>query len=438
MATKTKAKPSNKAEEKCSYDFGRVSRENGEPITECPADDPYPEKWKQGWTEADNTIREAEAIDAAVKASEHNLDDPDVVEFGVDLAKLMQAFDNAGVSIVEEQFRALSPEQINQATKWANDSRTGQKRCVPEFLRQYATQELIAFSDGYLEAQEEMRKVLMKCRYGKPSPTKPEGDDGEPKIKMTCLVPLGELRPTTAEEIWGGMRCRVEFALKSVNQWQRELPGIEQAISCETEIRGYSRKMKDWQFSFLVSQELLPVDEAFDRFWKSNGSCRLTPIGEIQREAGHGKDSDDAIDATSLPDAPPNQLNLFDGKRETNKLKDKDGEFTCPDEYVIPMPVGGKKHYCVAYVGHGSNGRFYASMRLDFVDDDEESDLDYGNPREIGDGSVTAKEAVREKIGTLIDVVKRDCVAPNAVYDLQNELKRLETEDLIPMPEDEE
>ena len=186
-----------KAESDAAYTQGREEREAGVEKVCMPngLNENQQAAWIKGWEEADNTIAEQEKVAAE---SDHNFEDESVVQRYDSLAELMTAFDNFGVSIDETQYRALSDEQQNIATTWANDQRIGKNRPVPQFLREYATDAVKAFADGYHEMAEESRKVLMRCRFGKPSPTKPEGDDGEPKIKMTVLVPLAEIRAKSA------------------------------------------------------------------------------------------------------------------------------------------------------------------------------------------------------------------------------------------------
>lgn len=422
MSKAKEKKPDIKSEVDAAYTQGREEREAGVEKSSMPhsLNEHQKEAWLKGWTEADNTIAEQKAL----AAESHDFADEAVSERYESLAELMTAFDNFGVSIDETQYRALSEEQQNIANKWANDQRIGTKRPVPEFLRRYATDAVKAFADGYHEQAEEQRKVLMRCRFGKPSPTKPEGDDGEPKIKMTVLVPLSELRSVTAESLFGATRCEVEFSLKPVSEWQKELPGAESTISCVAEIRGYSRKMRDWQFAFLVSQEMLEVNDAFDRFWKSQGSCRIKPIGYIKDD--EKDEDDDTPEPEKKPEVPQKSLFSMGEVKPLYCEKLEGDEFVSPDEYTIP--VEGDSASMIVYVGKGPNSQFYASTSMVFCDDDGEvQESDWLNPKFVGDGCVTAKAAIIKELGTKIDYAIAEKAESKFVDSLRNEMKRLES-----------
>src|SRR6185437_9958141 len=317
--------------------------------------------------------------DKTKAATGHNLNGKAVKESRDDLAGLMKAFDNHGVSIVEEQWRKFSDEEKRLGTKWANDMRIGAQRPVPEFLRKYATKETLAKSDEYLADQAEQRKVRMACRFGKPSPTKPgDGDDGEPKIKMTALIPLDDIGPGTAEELFGAMRCKVEFTLRGQDIFDgKELPGTESVLSCVSDIKGYGRKMREWQVSFMVSQTILSIEDAFDRFWNNRGSLRVTTMEPLKHE--------EQVEAvkSNVPEKPadPKQPSLFNPEGDERKPKKggviyrqkfdaKTKEFSDPEEFNVPMPISGDKHACIVSVGEGPNGQFYATSRIDFIDED--------------------------------------------------------------------
>jgi hypothetical protein len=243
------------------------------------------------------------------------------------------------------------------------------------------------------------------------------------------------------------MRCKVEFTLRGQDIFDgKELPGTESVLSCVSDIKGYGRKMREWQVSFMVSQSILSIEDAFDRFWNNRGSLRVTTMEPLKH------DESTEVVKSNVPEKPadPKQPSLFDPDKIEAGSKSKKGgviyrqkfdaktkEFTSPDEFVVPMPISGAKHACVISIGEGPNGQFYATSRIDFVDSDGDTDdLDYGNPKYEGDGCQTEKAAVEKCIGSLIDVVARDCEVPKVLDDLRNELKRLaDGAEPIPMPD---
>jgi hypothetical protein len=196
------------------------------------------------------------------------------------LADLMDAFDNSGVSIEETQWRALSAEEQGVATRWVNNRRIGPLSPVPFFLMPFATQALKNEYSAYAAEQKEVRRVIMSCSFGKPSPTQPDGDDGEAMIKMTLNIPVNDLSASTANDLWGWKRDLIEFGYRDVSKWdERDLPGMDRIIKCSSDVSGFSRNRKHWKFSFLVSQNELGIEEAFS-MWKTHGSCRIENIGE--------------------------------------------------------------------------------------------------------------------------------------------------------------
>lgn len=423
---------------------------------------PYPEgsklrdPWFVGWdrqkerTELGQTDDNSPATvpmkpsDKKSKPAEsgHDFKDPDVVNNFERLAELMTAFDNVGIQIEEVAWRKFSNPQQSIAATWANDMRIGRQRPVPDFLMPFATDALKQSAVNYFEQQAEQRKIIVRCRFNKPSPILPTGDEGEDAIKMTLSIPESDInRPSIAEEFFVGKRLHVEFSRRASDQWKPELPGIEQQpeiISCETEVKGYKRLMKGYVFGFKILTDLIDDNTAVRQYANHEGSCRLTLLGDIVK-AEPKQESTAATVAKARPLAGQKELPIDGNKKPKAKQEfDKQitkGEFLSPDEFMIPSKT--KDCSAVVVVGDADNGKFHASFSCVFIDqDDNEREFDYGNPKLTDAGYVSEQFAVKAMVGRAIDLAMKQKAVSGFLNDLRSELKRLEDGGSpIPMPD---
>ena len=434
MATKAaKPKAPNKTEKLAAYSAGCAAREQGESNNPHSLDDAplLHAEWARGWEEADNTIQAMSAPETPAEAptetpsTGHNFADPDVVASQVNLADLMDAFDAVGVAIEETQWRSLSDEEQGVAARWCNGRRTGVNAPVPSFLQPFASKALLDEIAPYRAEQEAVRRSLMRCKYGKPSPTKPDGDDCEEKIKMTFQVPLDEISPSRADELWGWTRIEIEFGLRKVNEWdQANLPGMSQLISCITEVKRYVRKHTEWEFSCFVPKDDLSLTDAFDVFWKSNGSCRITPLGDATDESS--RDESENPEHSDDGDAEPKEVrqpNLFDSDRPGAHRVDLNGVFEDPNDYLVPIKNGAAT--CIINVGIGSDGsdeRYYIASDLIVEQPGDEEPLQIGDEWPVQDpaqGYVSLQAAMESEVGWLID----ECITANVQTAIVDELR---------------
>jgi hypothetical protein len=457
----TKQKPT-KAELSTATDAGMDARKSwvdGGPKPECDyADGPLMTAWSNGWRGQDDfekkqTVELAggivvEVVDGKVEhdvvtdgetqleSHGHNVTDPEVAEHREELAGLMTAFDNHGVQIVEEQWRALSDNERSVAAKWANDMRIGEVRPCPEFLLKFATEELKAASVQHHAVQAEQRRILVCCRFLKPSAILPTGDEGEDALKMTLVIPDSELnRPSLAEEFLHGKRLNIEFSRRSADpaKWQPELPGCEtmpEIIECVSDVKGYSRNMTAYKFAFKISTDLIDDNSANREYAKQDGSVRLTLIGDIPAKKKEEEPTAAIIEKSRpLPSGP----SLFgDDESESDDDSDvpyveqcgPDGEFFSPDEYIVDSHVP----HASTIISIGiKDGSYYGSIDTVFFDDEgNEFSEDWGNPQLSNGGSASLSLAVQKEIGTAIDYLMEKNASAKCLKDLRDELKRLE------------
>ena len=410
MATKTKAEPKpkapNKTEKLAAYTAGCTACSEGA----IRAVNPHSQElqpvlfaeWDRGWDETNNTneaaaeVAEESAPKTTTKTNGHRFDDPDVVLSRDELAELMQAFDNVGVSIVEEQWRAFSSEDRHISAKWVNDRRIGVLRPVPIILQKFASKALLDEIAPYRADQEKVRRTLARCKFGKPSPTKPDGDCEE-KIKMVMQVPLDDVSPSRADELWGWTRIEIEFGLRTINQWdQADLPGMDQIVRVITEVKRYVRKRTEWEFSFFVTKDDVSLTDAFDVFWKSAGSCRIMPLGPAADESKR-----DESEAPEADDDEPDEVRrptLFDTKNEV----DLNGVYKDVDEYIIPFKTSGASG-TLAVAKDGDRYHIASSVLLDLYSDSEPEEFGDELPTDEDDGYASLQLAIECEVGWLID-----------------------------------
>lgn len=369
----------------------------------------------------------------------HKVTDPDVVAKTDELATLMTAFDNLGVSIVEEQWRALSDNERTVAASWANDVRIGKDRPCPECLFPFASQKLIADAKKHVKRQEAARKILVRCRFLKPAAVLPNGDEGQDAIKWGVVIPDSDMsRASLAEDFFVGKRLHIAMSLRSVDKWDGfpemddNLPDI---VECEADVKGFARTMKGYKFSFQMSTDLIDDNTAYRHYAKNEGSIRLTLIGPIPKKE-KAEESTAASVAKSRP--LPGQKSLLDHPVKTGAVSkvavDKKGLFVAPDEYMVPSHVKD----CATIITIGElDGVFYPSAETTFVDDaGEQQQDDWGQPKTGKDGCASLTLAVQKMLGTVIQFQIDNGANAACVDDLRNHLKDLEGgKEPIPVPE---
>ena len=449
MTTKkaSEKKPSKK-EIQAAVDQGMTARkENPDQGTSCPhPEGPLRDAWFNGWKGQDEFEAKQTEGEKQLEKAGHAVGDEDVKRQRDETSMLLKILDNIGVSMVEEQLAKLDEAQQSITRKWAHRvlNREDESKCVvPEFLQQYATERLNRISAEYLRKQDEQRKIIVRCRFNKPSAILPSGDDGEDAIKMSLVIPDSDMnRASLPEDFFHGKRLRIEFSRRAVNQWDQQLPGLDTQpaiITCESDVKGFARGMTSYKFGFKIATSLIDDNTANRVYAKQDGSVRLTLLGDI--EAGEQEEISTAeLINQSRPNLPQGQKSLFDGTpKPMQKVDDfglKDGEFLAPDEYLIPMILSGKGNSVIIYIGM-SEGRFYSSALAVVTDEEgDEDEADWMNPCKTGDGCMSAKDAILKELGSLIDYGLEKKYSPNAMADLRNEVKRLESGgEPIKMPE---
>lgn len=475
MMAKT-TKPT-KAELTEAFDMGIEARrtwKNSDPIPAAAyADGPLLTAWENGWRGQDafekseaetdsmadkvadahiasgasnDGFKEGESQESGVEQLEshgHNVTDPEVAESREEMSGLMTAFDNQGIQIVEEQWRNLSDNEQQVAAKWVMDMRTGNERPVPEFLMPYANDRLKQAAVTHFEKQEVNRKILVPCRFGKPSAIIPSGDEGEDAIKMTVMVPNDAIeRPSVAEDFLWDVHVKIEFSQRSVDKWEAQLPGCEtyaEIVACETEIPSYNRLKKGRKFSFKISTDLID-DNTARTYANQQGSCRIELIGKIKPKAKAEPATVESIaNAYPIPAAKPIEKkgkSLFAEADSVDvsyrKQLDAQGRFVSPDEYMVPIEE--KCGVLTIYVGESGNS-FYASRSAVFIDDEDvEQEADWGNPavkdpatQKAIKGFETPSLAIQEEIKRMIDYGLKNKMTTRFLNEMRDELKRLET-----------
>lgn len=287
--------------------------------------------------------------------------------------------------------------------------------------------------------KETGRKILVACKFNKPSAILPSGDEGEDAIKMNVVIPDGEIqRDSIAGDFFVGKRLGIEFSLRASDKWEGTLPGVEreeEIIECESDVKMYKRTTKAYSFSFKISCDLIDDNTALRHYANQGGSIRLTLLGDIEAKVKKEKSTAETM-AKARP--LPGQKDL-PGLKVTDLPTSgivKDGEFISPDEYVVPCK--GKKFSVIITVGAPDNGKFYASGISNYLDKNGEAvEDDWGEPKLKDTPYVSLNAAVGAMVGRMIDTAMKNDAADSFLADLRKEAKRLEDPSALPiaMPE---
>lgn len=380
------------------------------------------------------------AGDKQLEEAGHQVNDPAVAASREELSGLMTAFDNIGVSITEEQWRTLSDNERTVSSTWANDIRVGKERPCPDCLLKFASDDLKKKAEKHVKKQESAKRLLVRCRFLKPSAVLPTGDEGEDAIKWSLAIPESEIaRPSIPKEFFVGKRLRIEISLRGVNQWDDVLPGTEgdlpEIIACESDVKGFMETMTSYKFGFKMSTDLIDDNTALREYAKRDGSVRLTLIGDIPKKAKGEKSTAETV-AKARPLA--GQQSLLDTPKKNGQVCktpiDKDGFFVAPNEYMVPSLVKD----CSTIITIGElDGKFFPSADTVFVDaGGVEQQETWGQPKKGVDGCASLTLAVQKMLGTVIQFQMENGAAEKCVDDLRNHLKDLEAgKEPIPMPD---
>lgn len=353
----------------------------------------------------------------------HEFEDPAVKAAEAELRALLLDLDNIGVVMAEEQFRQFNEDDRKAVRRWVDSRKKGLATQPISILVPYIKNKKLL--DGYAEYQGDQlegRRMVFPALFGKPSPTKPEGEP-EQQIRMTIKVPVLAVTPIEANLMWGWKSVRIEFGKRSKNSWeQKEFAECPQTTACKADIAGYKRTRTHWIVSFLVDHALLSSVEA-NRLWGQDGSCRMEPIGEPEtdKRAEDENPDNEVKDETVKAEAPK----LFDAVSKTAKnIFGENKKFITPDEFFVPSQVKGFS--AIIAVGLGPNGRFYPALNLQWSDKDEDFEDDEGSPVYEGDGYVSLQEALISRVGRAIQIADEEKAPAKVLTNLKDELKRLE------------
>ena len=467
----TKSKPS-KAEINEATDMGMEARKQwreGEEMPKCDYDEgQLRTAWENGWrgqdefekkaigsnTNADieeelssNSIPAIEEIKDQItsdivnaigveqlEAHGHNVTDPEVELSRENLAQLMTVFDNHGVQIVEEQWRALTDNERTVSAMWVNSRQTDGTRSIPHCLMPFASDRLKQEVVDDVEEQEEFQTSLLSCEFGKPSRTKLD-EGGNYRTNMKFRIPLDEVRPGRALEMWGDIRCRVEFGSLSTTDWKTaRLPEMEDAAGeiyeCEADVVKFGWTRTGWTFGFSVGESFITIEQANELWDGTRGSIRITPIGvpeKEEQEVDQESTAEMIAKARPLPSIPSGKSLFNDTDPATlsdNKKTNSDGEFIAPDEYIIPSHSNG----CSVIITVGNqDGKYYAAGEAVFRNANDESiDASWGVPRKSTAGFASLTLAVSGMLATVIDWALKNDAIDAFLKDCRAELKQLD------------
>lgn len=364
--------------------------------------------------------------------------DPDVAK---ELADLMLEFDNAGVAIDESQWQELKPDEMNVSTRWLNDTKAGKTRPVPPCLHQFASKELMDKITEYQKQQEESRKLIMHCKFGKFSLQK-KTEDGKQKMSLPIQVPEDDLRPSTAHYLFARKTVKIAVSRRAIGDWgQQSLPGIPDAkriYECNSEIVSYGWAGGKWKFAFLIPTDILSIDEA-NEIWTCSGSCRIEVTGEAIGDDESEDDSEGESDAKkSKATDPPGQKTLgmpfdkaYDGKDKPRPKLDDLGQF----EDYLEYPMTFKTNGCIGVLRVAvHDGKCFASATVQYKEINTQGTVTInevfglGIP-EPGDRYFSSvQNALAGVLGTLIDEVLENPVIKTTtlVDDLRDARKKIE------------
>ncbi len=353
----------------------------------------------------------------------HQFGDPDVKAAEEELRTVLRQLDDLGVVMAEEEFRQFTDDDRTAIRRWIDSRAKGLKSPPPSMVVKFIKNKKLL--DSYAEYQEEQlegRRKIFPAQFGKPSPTKPEGEPDQ-QIRMTIKVPVLAVTPIEAHLIWHWKAVKIEFGNRSINGWeQREFAECPQTTACKADISGYKCTRTHWIVSFLVDHAILSSVEA-NRLWGQNGSCRMEPVGEPEsdKRAETENPDNEAKDETTKAPAPT----LFDAVSKTARnVFGDDKKFITPDEFYVPSHVKG--FTAIIAVGLGPNGRFYPALNLQWSDKDEDFEDDEGSPVYEGDGYVSLQEALISRVGRAIEIADEEKAPAKVLTNLKDELKRLE------------
>lgn len=319
-------------------------------------------------------------------------------ESQAELVDLLRGFDDIGVSIVEEQWRTLTPQSCNQAISWLKSRQAGQMVPLPLFLEKFATKELVDESKAYQQEQEKLRKVLFPCEFGKPSVQKPTSD-GEERIKMTVVIPINAMQGSTAEACFGYKKLKVEFSRRPMSEWgQKHImeDGLRRTIVTEADVSGFSRTRHNRKFGFLVDQNDLSISDAFEEFWGNSGSCRVEVLGEIK-----GKEEDEPVKPVARPPLPGQKTLPME---QATKAEDGEQEYT----------LASMNDFEVSATLFKNKDGWFCDIGGVTPDGDEFVNYDLGRKKLAA--RVSAREAMSARVGQIIDYWEKkfgknkDCV----------------------------
>ncbi len=370
----------------------------------------------------------------------HQVTEPDVAASREQLAGLMTAFDNIGVSIVEEQWRKLTDNERSVSASWANDMRIGKERPCPDCLLPFANDALKEKAKKHGKTQAAAKRLLVRCRFLKPSAVLPTGDEGEDAIKWSLAIPESDIaRPSIPKEFFVGKRLGIEISLRGVDKWDDLLPGmtddLPEIIQCESDVKGFTETMTAYKFGFKMSTDLIDDNTALREYAKREGSVRLTLLGDIPKKSKAEKSTAETM-AKARP--LPGQKSLLDTSPSNGKVSttpiDKDGCFTSPDEYQVPS---SSKEYGTTITIGELDGKFFPSADTVFVDaGGVEHRETWGPPKNGLDPCASLTLAVQKMIGTVIQFQMENSAKDKCIADLRKHLKDLEAGGSpVPMPE---
>jgi len=441
MAT-AKPKTTNKGDRKAesqATDAGIDAAKAGAEETTCPhGPGILREAWIGGFHAETKRMASPDTDatpDQTAKTGGHKFDDPDVKKHEESLKTVLRDLDDVGVVMSEEQFRTLDNDERAVATRWANGRKMKVLSPVPVMLQSFVKNKSLLKEIGiYQDDQVEARRETFPVRFGRPSPTKPEGDP-EQMIRMALFIPVQFMNYASAGILWHWKRCRIEFGKRDVHSWdQKEFGECSNTIFCVADIAGFTLNRTHYKVSFLIGHEQLSSTEAM-KLWQSNGSARMEPIGLPDSKDADDHNPENEKKETEPAEVSRPQRSLLDIVKQSAKAIDKETVFITPDEFLVPIPSIKKGAAAWISIGLGSNNRFYAGHLLTFDLDKEIVECETVCEFK-GDGLATLQEAIKSELGSMIDEALKAGAPESLLNDCRDHLKHLEKGGApIPMPE---